>query len=415
MIVVLILFAILLSLFCSFVLKKQHLAVLLVVVASSQMPAQAYNVIYAILVTAILQFFFAFFKAKQNKSFLLILLLPITYVLTIFLIQPYKINTHHYFGYLAALFIFAWVTLIKWNSKEIANFLSIYGSYLILTGFIEKAFTDTLRVGASLTVATAYAVVLVITWTIWITICLIEKIYTKKIIALGTFLVFVAIIFSGTRMGLAGIVLGFALCGLFSFIIKKQTINIIKISIYSLCIFVVLAFLSYLTWSLLPNDLVIKKSLSSLIAGKLDNSNMGRILMWFVSINTFEQNKFFGIGAGNFPQKVKTFLQSMNISRSNGISVNENTHSHNILLMVLVEHGIIGFLILGSFVFSCLLQAFLYFLKNKQNFEVPALFAGFIVMAVLGLVDSISMYLPTVGFAAWFLGVCASFKERRLA
>jgi len=42
-----------------------------------------------------------------------------------------------------------------------------------------------------------------------------------------------------------------------------------------------------------------------------------------------------------------------------------------------------------------------------------SLFTGFIIMAVLGLVDSIPMYMPTAGFAAWLLGVCASFRREK--
>jgi len=417
MVTVLILLAIFFSFFCSFVLNKQYVALLLVIIASSQMAPKAYTIIYTILFAAILHFLHTFLKSKQNKSFLWILLLPIAYILTILFIQPYEINISHYFGYLSALFIFAWAALIKWNSKEIVNFLSIYGSYLILAGFIEKAVTDSIRVGLSLTVATAYAVVLVVTWTIWITICFLEKTHTKKIIVIGTFLVFLAIILSGTRMGLLGIFMGLVLCGLSFVLSKNKKINITKIVSYSVVVIITVLLLSIVVWKMLPDDLFIKKSFSSLLSGKMDESNTGRVVVWVSAINIFKDNKFLGIGAGNFYIKFKTFLKTTGLYYTSPALVtaqahNTNLHAHNIYLMVLTEHGIIGFIVLSIFIFSCLFQFFLYFFKTGLNPNFYALFSGFIVIAILGLVDSIPMYLPTTGFAAWFFGTCASFKRK---
>jgi len=225
MVTVFILLAILFSFFCSVVLKKQYVAVLVVVMASCRMAITINGVTIIIFFAALLHFFHTFFVTKQNKSFLLILLLPIIFILFIFLIQPYKINFYNYLGYLAALFIFAWVMLLKWDSKTIINFLTAYGSFLLLTGFLEKALTNNLRIGQILTVATAYAVILIVTWTIWATNIFLSKKHSLNIIFLGTFLVFLAIIFSGTRMGLIGIFLGLGLCGFYSFIIVFQRYN----------------------------------------------------------------------------------------------------------------------------------------------------------------------------------------------
>jgi len=405
MVTILVILAIFLSFFCLFVLNKQHLAVLFVVIVSNQMAPQSYNLIYVISLTAILHFSYIFFESKKNKSFLTILLLPMAYILIIYFIQPYKINIHYYLGYLSALFIFAWIALIKWSSRDIVNFLSIYGSYLILTGFIEKATTDTTRVGSSLTVATAYAVVLVTAWTIWIMICFLEKIYSKIIIAFGTFLVFFAVIFSGTRMGLLGILMGLGLCGLAAVLMKNKNRSIIKMIPYFVGVIALLIILSVLVWNVLPDDLYIKRTFSTLIAGKLDDSNMGRVLIWISAINIFEDHKILGIGPGNFPEKCKSFFTLNGINVPIGI----NTHAHNIYLIMLSEHGIIGFFVLMTFAFICMSRIFLYFLKNRNSSMFYAFLAGFIVMAILGLVDATPMYLPTAGFAAWFFGACASF------
>jgi O-antigen ligase len=414
MIAILIIAILLLSLTCSFVLNKPHLAVLLLVLASGQMRVDSHEVIYAILFTVILHFFHTFFLTKQNKSFLLVSFLPIIYIIAIFLIQPYTINIHFYLGYSTALFLFAWVTLLKWEFKNIVQFLTYYGFFLVSTGFIEKVVTDKLRIEGPLSVATAYAVVLVIVWTIWIISASLYKIYSKKIILLGTLLVFFAVIFSGTRMGLVGIFIGFGLLALTIMFIKGENLNILKMAIYSVSIIALLVILSIIVWNLLPNDLLIKKTFSTLIAGKLDSSNQGRILIWISAANIFNEHKLLGIGAGNFPEKYKSFLQSINIYGNSGINryVGADTHAHNIYLIILSEHGIIGFLILGIFVFLCISQLFLYFSKNRQEPISYAFFSGFLVMTVLGLVDGIPMYLPTACFAAWFLGICASFRNR---
>jgi O-antigen ligase len=407
MITILIVLALILSVFCSLILCKQHIAVLLVVLASSQMSGQSHNVIYAVLLTAMLHFFYTFFSTKKSNPFWLISLLPLSYIFAILFIQPYKIDIYYYLGYLAALFVFAWVTLIKWDVEKIVKFLTVYGLYLILTGFIEKIVTDTLRIGASLTVPTAYAVVLVTVWAIWVINAYLHKIYSVRVILLGTFLVFLAIVFSGTRMGLIGIMIGCGLCGLSVIFMKNRNMSIIKTAAYSVSVIALLFFISIAVWKLLPNDLYIKKSFSTLIEGKLDKSNTGRVHLWVVALDIIEKNKLLGIGAGNFPDKCKIFFASFGIHKNFGM----NTHAHNIYLIMLSEHGIIGFLILITFAFLCIFKLFLYFLKNRNSPVFYAFFAGFIIIAVLGFVDATPMYLPTAGFAAWFFGVCASFRR----
>ena len=409
MIVILIVSALILSLFCATALNKQYAAVLLVILASSQMAPQSHNVILAILFTAAIHFFHTFLSAKQKNYFWLISLLPMIYIFTIFLIQPYKLDIYYYLGYVAAIFIFAWAALIKWDIEKIVRFLTAYGLYLILTGFLEKALTDNLRVGSSLTVATAYAVVLVTGWSIWMINAFTHKIYSIKIILFGTFLVFLAIIFSGTRMGLIGLFMGLGLFGLSAVLMRKKNMNIIRIAAYSVSIIALLAFLSVMIWKLMPNDLYIKRTFSTLIEGKLDRSNMGRVQIWIVALDVIEKNKQFGIGAGNFPNKCRQFFSSMGIDEKFGI----NTHAHNIYLIMLSEHGIAGFAILMAFALFCILNLFLYFLKNRSSPVFYAFLTGFIIMATLGLVDATPMYLPTAGFAAWFFGVCASFRSEK--
>jgi len=423
MVTVLIFLAIFLSFFCSFVLKKQYAAVLLVIIASCRVAITINSVIIMIFFAALLHFFHTFLETKQNKSLLLILLLPITFILSIFLIQPYKINFFNYLGYLSALFIFAWVMLLKWDSETIIKFLTVYGLFLLLAGFLEKTLTDNLRIGHVLTVATAYAVILVVTWTIWTISIFLSKKYSINIIFLGTFLVFLAIVFSGTRMGLIGIILGLGLCGLSAAFTKNKNISIIKVVFYPTCIIASLLLFSVITWTLLPNDLRIKKAFSALIEGKIDMENMGRVVIWASSINIIEKNKFLGIGSGNFHIEYKKILISAGLNNIPvhtivGHANSVHSHSHNIYLMILTEHGIVGFLVLSVFVFFCLLQPFLYFLKERrEGRQCPEFFAlssGFIVMVILGATDSMGMLLPTTGFSAWLLGVCASLRERRL-
>jgi len=406
MITVLIASVLILSIFCS-LLGRQHIAILLVLMASGRMSAQADNLICAILFIAMFNFFYTLSSTKQKKFVLLISLLPLAYIFFIFFFQPYKVHIYHYLGYLAALFLFAWIALVKWTPEKIVKFLTAYGFYLILTGLIEKALTDSVRVGLSLTVATVYAVVLVIAWAIWLINAHLHKIYSIKVILLGTFLMFLAVILSGTRMGLIGIFIGLLLWGLSAVLMKNKNINIIKIVTYSLGIIVLLSFLSVAVWKLLPDDLFIKKTFSTLVEGKLDDSNMGRVHIWIVTLRIIEENKSFGIGPGNFPEKCKMFFASyLGINKIFGV----NTHAHNIYLIMLSEHGIIGFFILIAFAFLCMLKLFLYFLKNRNSPVFYALFTGFIIMAVLGLFDATPMYMPTAGFAAWLFGVCASFR-----
>lgn len=412
MIATLILLALFLSILSS-LLNKQYAAILFMIFASAQMSVQSPSLILAILLVSIFNFLFAFFREKKSKKFLLIAILPIAYIIfIIYILRPHTINIYyyyHYVGYLTALFIFTWIALIKWDTKKIVNFLTIYILVLVLAGFIEKIATDATRVGSILTVATAYAVVLVTAWTIWLVNVYLNKMYSTSTILILTFFVLFAIILSGTRMGILGIFMGLGLCGMLFVIKKYKNTSVFKIIMSSVSVIVLLIAIGFSAWKILPNDLLIKKSFSSLISGKLDKSNTGRVYVWIFAVETIQKNKVWGIGPGNFPARYKKFLTSLNISKP----VGANTHAHNIYLIMISEHGFIGFGILMFFAFFCLSKAFLYFLKNRDSTVFYSLLSGFIIIAILGLVDAVPMYLPTAGFAAWFFGVSVSFKNER--
>ena len=411
MITILIILALFLSILSS-LSNKQYAAVLFMLFASTQMSAQSSSVVLAILFTSVFHFLRTFFSGKKDKRFLSITLLPIIYLIFIYILQPHRTNifyVYYYAGYLTALFIFAWIALIKWDDKKISKFLIVYITFLVLSGFIEKIATDAIRVGSILTVATAYAVVLVVAWTIWLVNVFLNKMHNLGVILIVTFFVFTAIILSGTRMGLLGMFMGLGLCGILFVFQKYKNASIFKMFASSVSVIVLLIALSFAAWKILPNDLFIKKTFSTLISGKLDKSNTGRIYLWAFAVEAIQKNKVWGIGPGNFPAKYNAFLTSLNINKP----VGTNTHAHNIYLIMISEHGFIGFGILLLFAIFCLYRAFLYFLKNRDSTAFYSLLSGFIIMAILGLVDAIPMYLPTVGFAAWFFGVSASFKNEK--
>lgn len=405
-----------LSCFSSFALNKPHASVLLVILASNQMAISSApgtlshpGVIYAVLFAAILHFLTTLLSANQNKAFLLISLLPIAYILVIFYIKPYKINTDHYLGYLAALFIFAWIMLLKWDTKNVVNFLTAYGSILILSGIFEKLVVGSPRIGLILTGATAYGVVISIVWTIWTINSYLSKMHSTAVIFAGTLLTFVAIILSGTRMSLIGLFAGLGLICLSAIIIRNDKASIIKVALYSVGIVAMLVLLSVIMWNVFPDNLYLKAAFSSMVEGDLDKSNAKRVLAWICGIDLFERNKLLGIGPGNFYNEMKLFLNASGISLRD---VPAMVHAHNIYIVTLSEHGIVGFLVLSTFISLCLLQLFLYFLKDRHCPEFFSIFSGFAVIAVLGLVDAIPLFLPSASIAAWMLGVSASFRAR---
>jgi O-antigen ligase len=403
---ILILIAVLLSVFFSIILKKYEIGLFFTLLASNRITCFGITISICVGISLIV-LYILLIQERKNKIFWASVFLSVCYISTILLIQPYKINIQYFIAYLVALLAFICTLLIKWNRESIIKFISAYGVYILVFGLLEKIFINPIRISGPLTAATAYAVVLSIAWAIWFVEGILSNKQSIKFILFGSFLTLLAVLFSGTRMGLVGLALGITLGGLFKILVTSK--NIMRKILITCGLFCVIPLLFFTIWHFIPEDMFIKRSFASLIAGRLDTSNMGRVQIWLASFNVIPEHKLWGLGPGNFPEAMKKYLMQHNMPPIFPIST--DTHAHNIYLIVLTEHGFSGFITLGIIMLICVVSLLHKIIKYPDNFVYYGVLSGVMIMMALGMVDATPMYLPTICFGAWLLGICAGFRR----
>jgi O-antigen ligase len=385
----------------AFVIGKPILSIFLILLASSR-SIDGYLIIGTIGVILTLQCVrIDFFRV--NKIIWFISVLFICYQLVILIVYPYKINFSYYISYINAFLMFFATFFIEWNKEKITKFTLAYIAVLFLWGLLEFIFVNPIRIAGPFHFATLYAVVIVSVWAIWLSDSIIAKSYFKAIVV--TFFVFSVVLLSGTRMGLMGMALGLCLSGvskiLFENFKKSFLIKVFSGIILILC----LSLLILLVWQVIPEDLLIKRNFRSILSMKLDNSNLGRVVAWVTAIDIIPKHTLFGVGSGNFGIFVQKLLQE------NGGQINFILpHAHNLFLIVLSEHGVIGFAVIGLIVFLCTYRLFCYVLTGSQNSIVYAIMNGFIVMVFMGLFDATPLTLGTLCFGGWLMGISAKIS-----
>jgi O-antigen ligase len=411
---ILVLTAVLLSVFFSIVLRKYEIGLFFILLASNRIVYGGSLSLITCIGIALFAIYFSLIRGKKNKVFWIAISLSICYAFVIFFVQPYKINTLFFASYFVALLMFICTLLIKWSRESLIKFVSAYGIYIVVAGFLEKIFVNPMRISGTLTVATAYAVVLVIVWAIWFVEGILSNRQSIKLILFGSFLVLLAILFSGTRMGLLGLMMGIILGGLFKILIrnKNRNKNIVRKILIMFCLFCGISLLFIIVWHFIPEDMFVKRTFTTLIAGRLDESSMYRVLLWVSSFDIISEHKLWGVGPGNFPGAIKKYLMLKHIQAS--MAFTASTHAHNIYLIVLTEQGFSGFITLGIIILSSFASLLYKIIKYPYNFVYYGVLSGVVIMMVLGMVDAVPMYLPTICFGAWLIGLCATFRNETI-
>lgn len=176
-----------------------------------------------------------------------------------------------------------------------------------------------------------------------------------------TFLIIIAIFFSGSRMGGA-----IAIFSIFIFLIKiiRQKRLFLKIAVYFITVIMIIVFINLIfpiRVNFLENSIsYTKDSYKTLfhflltgeeILGRQSLTN--RIDLLRGGIDIFLQYPLFGVGPGNFKYISGKYLP-----------IRRNLYSHNTFITVLTEFGIIGFLF---FIGICLriIKNIYYYYKNS--------------------------------------------------
>jgi Lipid A core - O-antigen ligase and related enzymes len=396
------------SCFCTFVLNRQMAGFFLALIATFYAMHGA-PFLFCITIAIFMQSAHLFISQKKSTILWIIISVVVCYSIAIFVFQPYKIYPGYFATYVTTLLVFIWAALIKWDSKKIITIVTALGIYLVIFGFAEWLIIGSQRIQGPLSVATAYAVVLVLIWTIWFVENCFSHRFSNFIIFIGTLLVFVAVLLSGTRMGVIGIAMGLLFgITLSSWTIKFKNNTFFQKIFYSVFAFCCMLLFIFIAWTLIPNDLYIKQALNTILSGKVDSSNMGRVTSWITALKIIPENKIWGIGPGNFLDIHKSFLQTLPLN--NNIPRGALKHSHNMYLMILSEFGISGFLIFAFIIIACFMQLF-HRLKNNSSVGIYyAFLSSGIIMMTLGMVDIIPLDLYTIGWGGWYMGVLASFS-----
>ncbi|WP_455539190.1 O-antigen ligase family protein [Terrisporobacter sp.] len=207
---------------------------------------------------------------------------------------------------------------------------------------------------------------------------LLYKILNKEYKYIPMFCItLISIVFTFSRGGTLGIVTGTLIL-----IIKNIRKESFKNKIFRYIIFVVAIIILFI----ITNQISIKFlgiSLNKIIEGRIEDSGgSGRVDIWIRAINIFKQNPIFGIGIFNF--------QGYNL-----YYFNDYHHIHNTFLEMMVENGIVGFIIFTTFLIS-------FFLNESVN-EESCLFKIIILSLIVELIflSGISFEIMYIMFAVY--------------
>jgi O-antigen ligase len=357
--------------------------------------------------------FFCTIRSK-NKTWLFWFLVFwfLSYYAILLIARPYKNSIYSWIILMLFLTsIFLWSSLVKWDRKKILFIICSYGGYLIAWGFFEKLLYNPTRISGPTGFATNYAILLAVLWTIGFVDFCVQKKRKLWLMLIITFCVFCAILISGTRLGIIGMVLGSFLGLCLNIFLKSEKISIFRKTILSITGVLILFVLLIGIWHLLPQNFAIVKSMNFILSGKLDSSNLGRLTAWAAAWDCFSTNKIWGNGPGTFLEIHTKYLNSLpqipELKRIAYLPV-----AHNEILNILAESGIIGLFHVAVVVVICLISTVRYLRKFPKESFVYGLLGGFIVMFSLMMFDS----SPSRGFDPWLMGTMfsLSFKQKEV-
>ncbi len=399
------------SLFCTFVTKAPVWGVLLLIISLHwfQLEGISYSIYFMLAaVSCFLIYAMRHGGLPLDRLWLILLMSQLFYVALVFAAHPYVMMKIFFFVNLTGLVFFLGAGLVKWDSWKVQQVLTAHLTFMVAWAFVERAVSYEMRIEGPSLSSTNFAVLLAVSWTIWFINGWLCK-HTKMFwLVLMTMFVFVSILFSGTRMGILGMALG-SLLGVLGRMFATQRQRVTSLLFRFAIAAGVLAVVAMAVWSLVPDDLFLKKGFEGLMSGKLDASSMGRIAAWYTAVTVIKSHPLWGCGPGNF-----LFFNAELLDKFNFIPVVQTLprlgHAHNLFLMVLSEHGLIGFSFLGIVVVSCFWRLVNYIRKTWDGFGI-ALISGGIVTLFLGLFDVFPLFPSSIGWGAWYMGVLLSLRK----
>jgi len=177
---------------------------------------------------------------------------------------------------------------------------------------------------------------------------LIKEKQTSRLPIINIFFVIfsiLALLYTGGRAGLGGWCIGF-----FIFLIFSNS----KLKIISIIVFLMLSFFIY----------YFSDSFSMFQRSSLGDAYDFRMSIWQDAINIFNHHPFFGIGIGNYSNYVSVHNPDQFWISDNKITY--FSHPESGYLKFLIELGILGFILVITFILFPIFLAFHYFIKSKD-------------------------------------------------
>ena len=344
---------------------------------------------------------------KADRTWLLMGASQLLFFALVFALKPYSLMMIFFFVDATALLFFLGCGLVRWDSSKVQALLTVHVWFMVIWAFVERAISLELRIEGPSLSSTNFAVLLAVSWTIWLVNGLLSNKTNVVWLCVMTVLVLMSILFSGTRMGILGMGLGGALCALCKLMILQRE-RVVGILVKFGFIMGFLAILAVILWNILPDDMFLKKGFETFLSGKLDASSMGRIAAWYTAWTIMKTHPIWGAGPGNFLLYNIELLQ-----RYHFIPVVQTLprlgHAHNLFLMVLSDYGLVGFAALSVVCGTCAVRLIRYIRKAWDGFGF-ALLCGGIVTLFLGLFDVFPLFPSSLGWGAWYMGVLFSLR-----
>ena len=224
-----------------------------------------------------------------------------------------------------------------------------------------------------------------VTVTILISYCISQYLFIennlkyKILIILVAFISFSVLLLSASRTGLLSLFIMIAVVGLIK-------LGFIKSIIILACILLSIFFVVNIDFANLPPELYRigitfeRLTLDSTLSG----GGAGRLPTWRAAFDLFQDNYFFGIGMGQYPEYSIQYAQLLPEGVENTVVYENKLGMHNNYMSALVEAGFIGFLVYAilNFLWLCnVVKSYIY----AQN-EISLFFLlFFIIISIAGL------------------------------
>jgi len=347
-------------------------------------------------------------KPARVLPLFLPVLLALLYYASALLFKPYDMKASWVLLHIEAAIVFTVTQFFTWSVEKIANVSKLHMLALTAFGIIELALFYQDRIIGPMLSATAYGILLVVAWSTWFSYEVLSVRPRYGRIAVYTVLALIVMVATGTRAAVIGAVVTFALTlSVRIFAAGDGPIGnkILKFGIYGSAA----ALLIVGVWTLLPQELTVKKNFQLLLRGEVDYSNLGRLFVWYCAVQAFKSSPLLGIGNGNFLQ----FLQQ----NYGHLPIPELyltlPHAHNATLVILSENGIVGITVALIIVGMALLQLIRHIKRTNTPKSAYSLIIGFAVMYILSMFDALPYYPSSMVWIAWLLGAVVQLPAER--